>query len=48
MLRELLFDTKIGERLLSLLERATGLAVVEANWLAELLTTKPAAASGGE
>lgn len=48
MLRKLLFDTRIGDWLLSLLERTTGLAVVEAGWLAEQPTPAPAAASGGE
>lgn len=48
MLRRLLFDTWMGEWLLSLLERATGLAIVEVGWLAELPAAAPAAASGGE
>ena len=34
-MRWVLFHTKIGELLLSLLERHAGLAVVSANWLAE-------------
>ena len=34
-MRWVLFDTKIGELLLTLLERHVGLAVVQANWLAE-------------
>lgn len=46
MLRRLLFDTKVGEWLLTLLERTTGLAIVEANWLAEL--PAPTATGGGE
>jgi hypothetical protein len=48
MLRKLLFDTRIGEWLLSLLERMTGLAVVEASWLAEWPTPAPAATGGGD
>jgi hypothetical protein len=48
MLQKLLFDTKVGEWLLSLLERTTGLAVVESNWLAEMPSSTPTAASGGE
>jgi hypothetical protein len=35
VLRKLLFETKAGERLLAWLERATGLALVDAAWLAE-------------
>ena len=38
-----LFDTKIGELLLSLLERHAGLAVVQANWLAEQQCGEPKA-----
>ena len=33
MLRRLLFDTRTGSWLLALFERATGLALVDANWL---------------
>lgn len=33
LLRRFLFETKVGEMLLALLERAAGLAVVEAEWL---------------
>jgi hypothetical protein len=35
MLRKLLFETKAGERFLAWLERAAGLALVDAAWLAE-------------
>jgi hypothetical protein len=48
MLRKLLFDTKVGEWLLSLLEYTTGLAIVQSSWLAEVPSSTPAAASGGE
>lgn len=34
-LRKLLFNTKAGERFLAWLEKAAGLALVEADWLAE-------------
>ena len=33
MLRKLLFETKVGEWFLALLERHAGLAVVDAEWL---------------
>ena len=33
MLRKLLFETRAGERLLALLEKHAGLALVEAEWL---------------
>jgi len=33
LLRWLLFETKLGEMLLAFLERAAGLAVVNAEWL---------------
>ena len=45
MLRKMLFDTRMGEWLLNLLERTTGLAVVEVNWLAERPTNALTAAS---
>ena len=35
MLRKLLFETRTGERFLAWLEKATGLALVDAAWLAE-------------
>jgi hypothetical protein len=41
MLRKLLFDTRLGERLLALLERKAGLAIVEADWLAGRPSTAP-------
>jgi hypothetical protein len=39
MLRKLLFETTIGEWLLSQLEQKVGLAVVEAKWLASQLAS---------
>jgi hypothetical protein len=33
MLKRLLFETRFGEMLLTLLERRAGLAVVDVNWL---------------
>jgi hypothetical protein len=33
LMRRLLFETKIGELLLTFLERRLGLAVVQADWL---------------
>ncbi len=35
MIKWLLFETRLGEVLLVLLERHVGLALVQANWLAE-------------
>lgn len=35
MLKEFLFETNLGNRLLAILERTTGLAVVDAEWLAQ-------------
>jgi len=34
ILKWLLFETKLGELLLTILERKVGLAIVEADWLA--------------
>ena len=47
-MRWVLFDTKIGERLLTLLERHVGLAVVQANWLAEQRCGEPKAFTGAQ
>ena len=47
-MRWVLFDTKIGERLLTLLERHLGLAVVQANWLAEQRCGEPKAVIEGQ
>ena len=44
MIRWLLFETRLGEALLVLLERHAGLALVEANWLGEQPSGEPAAA----
>jgi hypothetical protein len=46
MLKRLLFDTRAGSWLLSLFERATGLALVDANWLGHQPTGKPRVAGG--
>lgn len=35
MLKEFLFETNLGNRLLAILERSTGLALVDAEWLAQ-------------
>ena len=40
MLRKLLFETSVGVWLLTLLERRAGLAVVDAEWLAERRATE--------
>ena len=45
ILRWLIFETKLGEVLLVLLEQKVGLAVVQADWLAEQRSGEPAAAS---
>lgn len=45
LLRRLLFETRFGERLLTLLERRTGLAVVQVEWLAVQRSGEPRAAS---
>lgn len=41
MIRKLLFETKLGEWLLAILERKAGLAIVEAEWLAEQPAGRP-------
>ena len=41
ILRWLLFETKLGELLLVCLERRVGLAVVQADWLANQPTGQP-------
>jgi hypothetical protein len=41
LLRWLLFETKMGEVLLALLERAAGLAVVSAEWLGTQPSDEP-------
>jgi hypothetical protein len=45
MIRWLLFETRVGEVLLVLLERHVGLALVQANWLADQRSGEPTAAS---
>lgn len=47
-MRWVLFDTKIGELLLTLLERHVGLAVVQACWLAEQQCGEPKASTEGQ
>jgi hypothetical protein len=44
MIRWLLFETRLGEVLLVLLERHVGLALVQANWLAEQPSGEPTSA----
>jgi hypothetical protein len=46
LLRWLLFETKVGELLLALLEKRAGLAVVQAEWLGAQHSGTPQAASG--
>jgi hypothetical protein len=41
LLRRLLFETKAGEWLLALLEKTTGLAIVQAEWLGAQPSGKP-------
>ena len=41
LLRWMLFETKVGEVLLALLERKAGLAVVQADWLCAQRSGKP-------
>ena len=43
----LLFETKLGELLLSLLERRTGLAIVRSDWLSGQSSGRPTAKIGG-
>ena len=45
IVRWFLFHTKIGEALLTLLERHAGLAVVQNNWLAVRRSGEPKAAT---
>ena len=45
LVRWVLFRTKIGELLLTLLEQKAGLAVVQADWLAGRRSGKPTIAS---
>jgi len=44
MIRWLLFETRLGEALLVLLERHVGLALVRVDWLAEQHSGEPTAA----
>ena len=46
LLRRLLFETRVGELLLALLERTTGLAVVQAEWLGAQPSGEPQSVSG--
>ena len=41
VIRRFLFETKVGELLLTFLERKVGLAVVQADWLADQPSGKP-------
>lgn len=45
LLRWMLFETRLGEWLLALLERKAGLAVVQADWLGIQRSRKPKAVS---
>ena len=45
LLRWLLFETRVGETLLTLLERKMGLAIVQAEWLAVQPSGEPAPVS---
>ena len=45
LVRWFLFETRIGEWLLLFLERCMGLAVVQADWLAEQRSGEPKAVS---
>jgi hypothetical protein len=45
-MRKFLLGTRLGEWLLGLLERSTGLAIVDVNWLAE--QRWPVATNSGE
>jgi hypothetical protein len=45
ILRWFLFETRIGEWLLVLLERKVGLAIVQADWLCTQRSGQPTAAS---
>jgi len=44
IVRWILFETKLGEQLLVLLERHVGLAVVQSEWLAMQRSGEPKAA----
>ena len=44
IVRRLLFETRLGELLLSILERKVGLAIVQAEWLAAQPAGEPKAA----
>ena len=46
VLRWLLFETKAGNLLLALLEKTAGLAVVQAEWLADQPSGTPHTAGG--
>jgi len=46
LVRWFLFDTRLGELLLGLFEKATGLAVVHADWLGEQRCGMPRTVSG--
>ena len=45
LIKRILFETKLGEMLLVLLERKVGLAVVEAGWLAGQRSSEPKSVS---
>ncbi len=46
IIRWILFETRLGEQLLVLLERHVGLAVVRVDWLAARRSGEPKAAGG--
>ena len=43
----LLFETRLGELLLALLERRTGLAIVRSDWLSTQSSGRPTTEPGG-
>ena len=43
----LLFETKLGELFLALLERRVGLAIVRSDWLSDQPSGRPTAELGG-
>jgi hypothetical protein len=45
LIRWFLFETRVGHRLLALLERHVGVAVVSADWLAMQTSGQPSAAA---
>ena len=47
LLRWLLFESKAGELLLTLLEKTAGLAIVESSWLGNQTSGKPVTERGG-